>query len=122
MGTGHFLALDEQHGMDDAQFRIQESWVKIHRRSVADRRGSDEHWAYFVSGRTGREHATALLERLAWPHGCDQCDRLIAPQHLAGARSVRVQRGPTPTTLYLCAACISTLCRVCNVPLPDPGA
>jgi hypothetical protein len=108
--------------MDGSQFRAQESWVKIHRRSVSERPGAEEHWVYFVTGRAGREHATVPLVRLSWPQGCDQCDRLITPQQLAGVRSVRVQRGPSPTTLYLCATCISTLCRVCNVPPPGPGA
>jgi hypothetical protein len=107
---------------EDSPFPPGTSWVKIRRRATDEGKDVAPRWVYFTSSRGGREHATAPLERMAWPQGCDQCAQLISPADLRGVRSVRVSRGPTPTTLYLCASCVGELCRVCGVPEPEPGS
>ena len=88
-------------------------------RGVAD---SAAAWVYLASGSSGREHLTAPVDRMAWPQGCDQCAQLISPAALGGARSFKVQRGLSPTTLYLCAGCVTDLCAASNVSAPEPGS
>ena len=76
-------------------------------------------WLYSTSSGTGREHLTARVEKLAWPHGCDQCGQLISPAALDGVRSFSVARGLKPTTLYLCGTCVRDLCAAGAIPLPE---
>ena len=76
-------------------------------------------WLYSTSNGAGREHATTRVEKLAWPHGCDQCAQLISPAALDGARSFSVARGLKPTTLYLCGTCVIDLCAAGAIPVPD---
>jgi hypothetical protein len=86
-------------------------------------RGVPAAWVYLTSGEQGygREHATALLEKVAWPQGCDQCAQLISPSAMEGARSFKVSRGLSPTTLYLCGGCVRDLCAAGGIPEPEPG-
>ena len=58
---------------------------------------------------------------IAWPQGCDQCQRVIAPGAGRGTRSFSVSRGQSPTTLYLCGTCVSDLCRAGGTLEPDPA-
>ena len=108
--------------MDEQLFPSHSPWVRISRKVVAARGGEPQRWVYYTSGRNGREHATAPVDKMAWPQGCDQCARLIGLGEQRGARSVRVNRGTSPTTLFLCAGCVTELCRVCGVPEPASGA
>ena len=93
------------------------------RKLVAARPGDDVvgGWLYSTSSGTGREHATDVVVKMGWPQGCDQCGQVISPSALEGARSFRVSRGLKPTTLYLCAGCVSELCLAGGIPAPGSG-
>ena len=88
---------------------------------VAGRATGGETWVYVTSGGTGpgREHPTMRVEKMALPQGCDQCAQLIAPAMLNGARSFKVSRGLSPTTLYVCGSCVDDLCVAGGIPSPD---
>ena len=103
------------------------TWRTIKRKTPpkeARREGEDagQGLLYLASARDGREYATAPVERIAWPQGCDQCQQVIAPGAARGARSFRVSRGPSPTTLYICGSCVGDLCRASGIAEPEPGA
>ena len=99
-------------------------WVKMRRKPAPPARGGADTaaWVYLASGGSGREHVTAPVDRMVVPQGCDQCAQLISPAAIDGARSFKVQRGLSPTTLYICAGCVTDLCAVSDVPSPEPGS
>ena len=97
-------------------------WARMKRKpAVVGRSADGAAWVYLTSGGTGpgREHATTRVEKMALPHGCDQCAQLIAPAELNGARSFKVSRGLSPTTLYVCGTCVAELCVAGGIPAPD---
>lgn len=99
------------------------AWPRIKR--TARRAGSDSEprWVYLLSSPDGRDHATVPAARVPWPQGCDQCARVILPTApLLGVRSFSVQRGRTPTTLYICGQCVGDLCEASRLPEPEPGS
>ena len=75
-------------------------------------------WLYFLSGPAGREYPVSSRVRMGWPHGCDQCHQVIQPAASEGVLSFSVLRGRTPTTLYLCHACVGALCAAGGIPTP----
>lgn len=92
------------------------------RKPVVVGRGAEgAQWVYVTSGGTGpgREYVTARVEKMALPQGCDQCAQLIAPAELNGARSFKVSRGLSPTTLYVCGKCVEELCAAGAIPAPS---
>ena len=97
-------------------------WVRMKRKAALASRDATA-WVYVTAGEQGygREYATARVEKLTWPQGCDQCARMISQSALEGVRSFRVSRGLSPTTLYLCAGCVTDLCAAGGIPLPDAG-
>lgn len=98
------------------------TWSRIRRRTASKNDPTAPEAFYLASERDHREYATRPVERIAWPQGCDQCRRVIAPGAGRGARSFNVSRGQSPTTLYLCASCVSDLCRAGGIPEPEPGS
>jgi hypothetical protein len=85
----------------------------------ADRPG----WVYITSGGAGvnREHETTPVERVGWPQRCDQCGSVIDSTPQQGTRRFKVSRGLSPSTLYLCGACVAELCVVGGIPQPEVG-
>jgi len=104
-------------------------WVRMKRKAALahaasrDATATTAAWIYLTTGEQGysREYATARVEKLTWPQGCDQCAQLISQSALDGVRSFKVSRGLSPTTLYLCAGCVSDLCTAGGIPTPEPG-
>ena len=99
-------------------------WTRLKRKpAVQGRAAGGAEWVYLTSANTGagREHVTARVERLALPQACDQCSQLIPPGVADGARSFKVSRGLSPTTLYLCGTCVNDLCEAGGIPAPAPG-
>jgi hypothetical protein len=76
-------------------------------------------WKYVLVTREGKDYPTAPVVSVPWPQGCDQCATVILPAVPQGTRSLSVQRGRNPTTLYICGPCVRDLCASSAVPMPE---
>jgi hypothetical protein len=95
-------------------------WSRMKRKLAPGATGDAQEWLYSVSSPDGRDSPTALIKTMAWPQGCDQCMVLIDPSApIEGTRSIRVQRGRTPSTLHICGPCVEQLCRAGAIPAPE---
>lgn len=97
-------------------------WARM-KRKPANAAAESSGWIYLTSGGPGvnREHETSLAGRVGWPQRCDQCGGLVSSAPQDGTRRFKVSRGLSPTTLYLCGACVAELCAAGGIPQPEAG-
>lgn len=99
-------------------------WARMKRKPANSAAAAENSgWIYITSGGPGvnREHETSPAGRVGWPQRCDQCGGLVSSTPQDGTRRFKVSRGLSPTTLYLCGACVADLCAVGGIPQPEAG-